>query len=118
MFRPGEQPTDDISGTNELEFVENVSNNCFIYKADRVQADGKDVGISSGRVVSYYYNSMISLGFIESKYAKEGTELTLIWGTPGNKQMPIRVKVARYPYNKEFTRNQDVDVEKIPHYTK
>ena len=41
-------------------------------------------------------------------------ELTLIWGTPGNPQMPIRVKVARYPYNKEFVRNQDVDVEKIP----
>ncbi len=114
MFRPGGQPTDDISGTNEMEFVENVKNNCFIYKADRVQVDGKDIGISSGRVVSYYYNAMISLGFIEKKYAVEGTELTLIWGTPGNPQMPIRVKVARYPYNKEFVRNQDVDVEKIP----
>lgn len=34
MFRPGGQPTDDISGTNEMEFVENVKNNCFIYKAD------------------------------------------------------------------------------------
>ena len=80
-----------------------------------MQADGKDIGISSGRVVSYYYNAMISLGFIEKKYAVEGTDLTLIWGTPGNPQMPIRVKVARYPYNKEFVRNQDVDVEKIPH---
>ena len=59
---------------------------------------------------TYYF----SLGFIEKKYAVEGTELTLIWGTPGNPQMPIRVKVARYPYNKEFVRNQDVDVEKIP----
>lgn len=48
-----------------------------------MQADGKDIGISSGRVVSYYYNAMISLGFIEKKYAVEGMELTLIWGTRG-----------------------------------
>ena len=114
MFRPGGQPTDDISGSNEVEFVENVKNNCFIYKADRVQMDGKDIGISTGRAISYYYNAMISLGFINKKYAVEGTELTLIWGTPGNPLMPVRVKVARFPYNKEFVRNQDVDVDKIP----
>lgn len=79
-----------------------------IYRADKVMAD-KQVGISTGRVCSYYYNTMISLAFIDPKYAVEGKELTLIWGTPGTPQKKIRVKVARYPYN-DLVRNENKDV--------
>lgn len=118
MLQPGGKAAEDITSENELEFVTNVKQNCFIYRADRVLADGQNIGISSGRVISYHYNSMISLGFIDPAYAREGTELTLVWGTPGTRQMNIRVKVARYPYNAEFIRNQDKDVEEIPHYGK
>jgi glycine cleavage system aminomethyltransferase T len=89
----------------------------FIYRADKVMADGKWVGISSGRIYSYYYNTMISLAFIDPKYAVEGKELTLIWGTPGTPQKEIRVKVARYPYN-DLIRNENKDVSTIPHYKK
>lgn len=117
MFRPGEEPCEDISRENEIEFIRNLTQNVFAYRADRVQAEGKDIGISSGRIISYHYNSMISLGFINPAYAEEGKELTLIWGTPGTKQMEIRVKVAKFPYNSDFVRNQDKNVEEIPHYT-
>lgn len=117
MFRPGEEPCEDISRENELEFIKNFNENLFTYRADWVQADGKNIGISSGRIISYYYNSMISLGFIDPAYAQEGNELTLIWGTPGTRQMQIRVKVAKFPYNSDFVRNQDKNVEEIPHYS-
>lgn len=116
MLKPGEEPAEDITKENELDFVTNLCQNNFIYRADRVQADGVDVGISSGRVISYHYNSMISMGFIDSDFAKEGTELNLIWGTPGTRQMNVRVKVAQFPYNSDFVRNQDKNVEEIPHY--
>ncbi|MCR4435447.1 MAG: aminomethyl transferase family protein [Clostridiales bacterium] len=86
-----------------------------VYRADKVLADGKMIGISSGRTNSYYYNTTISLAFIDPKYAVEGKELTLIWGTPGTRQKEVRVKVARFPYN-DLVRNENTDVETIPHY--
>lgn len=91
----------------------------IIYRADKVLTDGEWNGISSGRTVSYYYNRMISLGFIDPAYAEEGTELTLLWGTPGTPQKEIRVTVVRFPYlGDEFVRNEDRDVSTIPHYEK
>lgn len=72
------------------------------------------VGISSGRIHSWYYQRMLSLGFIDPKYAVEGTELVVLWGNPGERQKEIRATVARYPYM-NTDRNEDVDVmEKIP----
>ena len=61
---------------------------------------------------------MISLAFIKPEYVREGLELTIIWGTPGTPQREIRAKVARYPYNADFVRNENRDVEDIPHFTK
>lgn len=82
------------------------------YRADRVFAGEKEIGISTGRTNSYWYKKMISLAFIDPDYAEEGTELTICWGTPGCKQYPVHAKVARYPYNAEFGRNQEIDVNK------
>jgi glycine cleavage system aminomethyltransferase T len=67
------------------------------------------VGISVGRGVSVYYRRMISLAFIDPKYAEIGRELTVVWGTVGNPQKEIRAKVARFPYFDE-DRNNEVDV--------
>lgn len=83
------------------------------YHADKVLSANEQVGISSGRLNSYYYRRMISLGFIDREYAAEGTELTLIWGTPGKPQKEIRVKVARTPYM-DLENNKDIDVDSIP----
>ncbi len=116
QFKPGEEACESIGAESEGVFTSNTFRGEMAYRADRVLYNGKDIGISSGRIVSYHYNSMISLGFIDPAYAKGGTELTLIWGTPGTRQMNIRVKVARFPYNGDFVRNENKDVEEIPRH--
>jgi glycine cleavage system aminomethyltransferase T len=107
-----------IEGASETPFQENMiggPGEGWIYRADKVLADGKWIGISSGRVISYYYHTMISLAYLAPEYAVEGKELTLIWGTPGTPQKDIRVKVARFPYlDQKFVRNEDRDVSDIP----
>lgn len=115
-FRPGATPCDDISKQNDLPLTENSFHGYCEYRADKVLFDGREIGITSGRIISYPYNSMISLAFISPQYAKEGTEVTVIWGTPGTPQREIRAKVAKYPYNSDFIRNEDRDVSTIPHY--
>jgi len=79
-----------------------------------VLAADKEIGITSGKIISYTYNSMISLAFISAEYAKEGTELEILWGTPGTRQMKVRAKVARFPYNQDYIRNEKRDVSDIP----
>lgn len=86
----------------------------YEYRADWVLAGGKRIGISSGRIHSWYYKKMLSLGFIDPAYAEEGTELKFVWGSPDERQKEIRCKVARYPYMNDG-RNEVLDVESIPH---
>ncbi len=93
-------------------------NFAFTYRADKVFAGAQEIGITSGRIISYTYNSMISLGFIDSRFAEEGRELEVLWGTPGKRQMKVRAKIARFPYNADLTRNEHKDVEEIPHFSK
>lgn len=118
MFRPGEVPCDDISKQSDLPLGENSFYGHCSYRADRVLYNGEDIGITSGRIISYTYNSMISLAFIKQEYAIEGTEVTIIWGTPGTPQKEIRAKVSKYPYNADFVRNENKDVQEIPGYRK
>lgn len=77
--------------------------------ADDVFADDKLVGISSGRMFSQYYKTMISLGIIETEQALIGNEVEVLWGDPGTPQKRIRAKVARYPYL-DLPFNRDIDV--------
>jgi vanillate/3-O-methylgallate O-demethylase len=85
----------------------------FTYHQDKVMKDGREIGFSSGRAVSQTYRRMISLGFVERDLAKIGTEVVVIWGSPGSRQKEIRATVARVPYL-QVERNDKVDVEKIP----
>lgn len=89
----------------------------WTYRNDKILADGIQIGHTGLRTNSYYYHRMISLGFIDKKYAQEGREVTVIWGTPGTPQKEIRAKIARYPYN-TVMRNETIDVETIPHFHK
>ena len=88
----------------------------FTYHQDKVLKDGREIGFSSGRAVSQTYHRMISLGFIESDLAKLGTDVVVLWGSPGSRQKEIRATVARFPYL-QVERNDHVDVEKIPRLT-
>lgn len=118
MLRPGQTPCDDITKQSDLSLGENSFNGYTEYRADKVLLNGQQIGISSGRIISYPYNSMISLAFIAPEYAVEGTAVTVLWGTPGTPQKEIRATVAKYPYNKELIRNEDRDVSDIPGYKK
>ncbi len=85
----------------------------YTYHTDYVYVDGKEIGISAGRALSQLYKRMISLAFIDRKYTGLGTEVEVLWGTPGTRQKRIRAKVARFPYL-QMERNEVIDVETIP----
>ena len=89
----------------------------FEYRAEKVVADGKTVGVSTGRIFSPYYHKMISLCTMEAAYAEEGAEVEVVWGAEGSRQKLIRAKVTRYPYHSEG-RNDTVDVNAIPRGTR
>jgi len=80
----------------------------LVQYADRVEQDGKVVGISSGRCYTYYYRRMISIASIDASIA-DGEEVVVIWGDPGTRQKEIRATVTRYPYL-DLPRNAEVDV--------
>lgn len=115
-LRPGEEPCEDISVQSDAFWNEQPTEQGFSYRAEKVFAGENMIGITSGRIISYTYNSMISIGFIDPKYALEGTELSVLWGTPGTRQMKIRAVVKKLPYNNDYIRNENKDVEEIPHF--
>ncbi len=80
--------------------------------ADKVLKDGKLIGVSSGRMHSYFYRTMISMCSIDTEHSALGTQITVLWGDPGTRQKEIRATVARFPYLTE-ERNERNDVSKI-----
>jgi vanillate/3-O-methylgallate O-demethylase len=106
MFRGGDE-------YKEIELPISPHNRGVMAHADYVTIDGKEVGISSGTVYSYYYRQMISHCTIDLDASAIGTNVIVKWGDFGAKIKDIRAKVARFPYLNEG-RNQDVDVSTIP----
>lgn len=111
QFRGREvEPYDYIEDRpNDVYYIN--SSTSFIYHADKVMADGKQIGISVGRGVSQYYRTMISMCFIDPQYAEIGKEVVVLWGKPGHPQKEIRAKVARFPYL-DLGFNQSIEVNK------
>lgn len=101
-----DDPCLDISEPDDFSFGHPI------YHSDFVYANGEQVGVTSGRMMSPYYHKMISLCPIKSALAVEGTPVEILWGMPGERQMRIRATVARYPYNNEF-RNDKVDASAL-----
>jgi glycine cleavage system aminomethyltransferase T len=81
--------------------------------ADKVLKDGREVGLSTGRVFSWRYRRMISLGVINVGQSEIGNEVTILWGEPGARQKEIRARVERFPYFQEG-RNQSFDTSAVP----
>ena len=84
--------------------------------ADRVLADGGDVGVATMRGYSYYFREMLSLCTIDVEYSDPGTEVTVLWGegrdpvsptVEDHVQKEIRATVAARPY-KEDRRRADI----------
>lgn len=77
----------------------NAPHGGYVYHADKVfSGDDIEIGISTMRTMSPYYRRMVSLAFVDGKYAKMGKELKVLWGYPGHKQKKIRAKVSYYPF--------------------
>lgn len=75
----------------------------FMY-ADKVLLDGREVGVSTSRGYSYFFREMLSLCVIDVASAEVGTEVTVVWGNPGEPQLPIRATIARAPYKTDNRR--------------
>jgi glycine cleavage system aminomethyltransferase T len=108
-FRPGEPYMNMDAPSQVLTDGPGIT-----YWADEVlDRDGRLIGVSSGRVYSYYYREMLSLCSINVAHADLGTEVLVLWGDPGTRQKAIRATVSRFPYLDE-DRNEAFDVTGIP----
>jgi vanillate/3-O-methylgallate O-demethylase len=77
--------------------------------ADHILKDGRQIGISSGTIYSYYFREVLSMGCIDIDASKIGTEVTVQWGNYGSRIKNVRAAVERFPYLTEG-RNSDLDV--------
>ena len=105
----GVDPCDDISS------IGGGGGGAPLVASKVLDAEGNMVGVATGRTHDFYDRRMLSLAFISRELAVEGTELTVLWGTNPATQMPIKAKVAAFPYYNGEYRNETFDVEKIPH---
>jgi vanillate/3-O-methylgallate O-demethylase len=111
QFDKENEPYDDMDLPNDRDWKPTYN-----YLADRVEdADGNEIGISFGRMMSVYYREMISLACVAEDHSDLGDEVFVIWGQPGHRQKRIRAKVARFPYMTVGS-NRTFDIESIPHY--
>lgn len=108
---------DDEPGVpDQMMFPQNLPANCFGQTADKVlNENGELIGKSACVVYTLYYKKSISMAFLDPDYVKEGQEVMVLWGRTGTRQIPIRAKVARFPYL-SLADNRDFDMETIPHY--
>jgi vanillate/3-O-methylgallate O-demethylase len=104
-FRPGE---------DHAKWIDFPLSNYASSSFDRVERDGKLVGLSMFNGYSYNERSMLSLGFVDDDI-KQGDVLTLVWGEPNggsdktstekHTQAKIRVRVSAVPYAAEAREN-------------
>jgi len=81
----------------------------FMY-ADKVTRRGRPVGVATSRGYSYYFRQMLSLCVIDVDCSEVGTDVTVIWGEPGEPQKEIRALVAAAPYKKD---NRRIDIRNL-----
>ena len=72
----------------------------FMY-ADKVLKGDELVGVATSRGYSYYFRQMLSLCTIDVEHSKPGTEVTVVWGNPGERKKTIGATVALAPYKKD-----------------
>jgi len=66
--------------------------------ADHILMDGREVGISSGTIYSYYFREVLSMACIDVEHAEIGTEVVVQWGDHGKRIKNVRATVERFPY--------------------
>ncbi|EMN5734189.1 aminomethyltransferase family protein [Pseudomonas aeruginosa] len=76
----------------------------FMY-ADKVLVNGREVGVSTSRGYSYFFREMLSLCTLDVAHSEVGSEVSVIWGNPGEPQLAIRATVQPAPYKTDNRRN-------------
>ena len=93
------------------KFIDLPLSNYASSSFDAVMDKGKVIGASMFSGYSFNERKMLSLGFVEEKYAKPGTQLTLVWGEENggtkkttverHKQFEMRIEVGPTPYGSQ-----------------
>ncbi|NWL10389.1 glycine cleavage system protein T [Paenarthrobacter ureafaciens] len=99
MFRQGDP----------YHFMEMPREQRAVMTADKVLKNGREVGVATSRGYSYHSREMLSLVVIEPEFAELGTEVSVVWGNPGEIQKHIKAIVAPAPYRD----NRRVDLNKL-----
>jgi len=73
--------------------------------ADRVERDGRLVGVATSRGYSYWFRKTLSLATIDVADAEIGTEVDVIWGNPGDPEKRIRARVDVAPFKPPHSRD-------------
>jgi vanillate/3-O-methylgallate O-demethylase len=81
--------------------------------ADLVTKGGKEVGVASAGVYSYYYRELLTHCVIDIDQAEDGNEVIVHWGDFGGKIKEVRAIVSRFPYQ-DLPANKDYDLSSAP----
>ena len=89
------------------KFMDMPASHYATYPYDKVLVNGRQAGISFYPVYTANFRRWISLCVIEPEFAKEGQEVTILWGEPDggsskpvverHRQIEIRARVAECP---------------------
>lgn len=106
----------DVEPYDQIEHISALSDasQAPTIRGDYVLANGKKIGVATGKTYAFYERRMISLASINMEFASEGTEVVVLWGSPDGPQKEIRAKVTRFPYYDGKYRNEKFDVNEIP----
>ena len=106
----------DVEPYDELEVPSTMFGDLgsFETRADDVLADGRRIGPATGRTCAYFERRFVSVAWIDTAYAAEGTEVVVLWGSPDRRQREIRATVARFPHVHGEFRNETFDTAAIP----
>lgn len=99
-----------LDDQNRGKFIEFPSAVYAMHPYDELTVDGETVGVSTWIGYSSNERKMLTLAVLDRKYAKPGTEVTLLWGEPEggtakptvepHAQMEMRAIVSPVPYAK------------------
>jgi vanillate/3-O-methylgallate O-demethylase len=95
------------------EYMEMPRNLLGTMWCSRVMKGDRMVGIATSRCYSYFFRDTLSLCTIDLNCAEPGTEVSVLWGSPGYPVKEIRAVVAPAPYKRD---SRKIDVSQLPSY--
>ena len=108
---------EDPRVAHEMKMPQNLGESSSGNLQDKVvDSAGRYIGKSAGRLYTRHYKKMISMGWVDPEFSEIGTEVTILWGDPGTRQIPIKAKVERYPYL-DLVPNAKYDIGTIPKFS-